>query len=74
MRWPPATTPASRPWTTRSRPGGRRFRLLAGLDRDKDQSYFLYGLQQEQLAHTRFPLGALAASRRCATWLAATAW
>ena len=42
-----------------TRPGGRRFRLLAGLDRDKDQSYFLYGLQQEQLAHTRFPLGAL---------------
>jgi tRNA-specific 2-thiouridylase len=42
-----------------SRPGGRRFRLLAGLDRDKDQSYFLYGLQQDQLAHTRFPLGAL---------------
>ena len=42
-----------------SRPGGRRFRLLAGLDRDKDQSYFLYGLQQAQLAHTRFPLGGL---------------
>ncbi len=42
-----------------SRPGGRRFRLLAGLDHDKDQSYFLYGLRQEQLAHTRFPLGAL---------------
>ena len=42
-----------------SRPGGRRFRLLAGLDGDKDQSYFLYGLQQAQLAHTRFPLGTL---------------
>jgi tRNA-specific 2-thiouridylase len=42
-----------------SRSGGRRFRLLAGLDRDKDQSYFLYGLQQAQLAHTRFPLGGL---------------
>ncbi len=42
-----------------SRPDGRRFRLLAGLDRDKDQSYFLYGLQQAQLAHTRFPLGRL---------------
>jgi tRNA-specific 2-thiouridylase len=39
--------------------GARRFRLLAGLDRDKDQSYFLYGLGQEQLAHTRFPLGGL---------------
>jgi len=35
------------------------FRLLRGLDRDKDQSYFLYGLGQEQLAHTRFPLGGM---------------
>ena len=26
---------------------------------DKDQSYFLYGLRQDQLAHTRFPLGEL---------------
>ena len=33
------------------------FRLLRGRDRDKDQSYFLYGLGQEELAHTRFPLG-----------------
>ena len=40
-------------------PGGRRYRLLAGLDADKDQSYFLYGLRQDQLAHTRFPLGSL---------------
>ncbi len=39
--------------------GGRRYRLLAGLDSDKDQSYFLYGLRQDQLAHTRFPLGSL---------------
>ena len=38
-------------------PGGRRFRLLAGLDADKDQSYFLYGLRQDQLARTMFPLG-----------------
>jgi tRNA-specific 2-thiouridylase len=35
------------------------YRLLAGRDKDKDQSYFLYGLGQEQLAHTRFPLGGL---------------
>ncbi len=40
-------------------PGGRRYRLLTGLDTDKDQSYFLYGLRQDQLAHTRFPLGEL---------------
>ena len=40
-------------------PGGRRYRLLQGADPDKDQSYFLYGLRQEQLAHTRFPLGNL---------------
>jgi tRNA-uridine 2-sulfurtransferase len=38
---------------------GWRFRLLAGLDADKDQSYFLYGLGQAQLAHVRFPLGSL---------------
>jgi len=42
-----------------SRPGGRRYRLLRGRDGDKDQSYFLYGLRQEQLAATRFPLGQL---------------
>ena len=40
-------------------PGGRRYRLLTGLDTDKDQSYFLYGLRQDQLAHTMFPLGSL---------------
>jgi tRNA-specific 2-thiouridylase len=33
------------------------FRLLRGRDANKDQSYFLYGLGQEELAHTRFPLG-----------------
>ena len=40
-------------------PGGRRYRLLAGLDADKDQSYFLYGLRQDQLAYVRFPLGSM---------------
>jgi tRNA-specific 2-thiouridylase len=38
---------------------GRRYRLLSGVDADKDQSYFLYGLRQDQLAHTQFPLGHL---------------
>jgi tRNA-uridine 2-sulfurtransferase len=40
-------------------PGGRRYRLLTGRDTEKDQSYFLYGLRQDQLAHVRFPLGDL---------------
>jgi tRNA-specific 2-thiouridylase len=33
------------------------FRLFRGRDRAKDQSYFLYGLNQVQLARTFFPLG-----------------
>lgn len=36
-----------------------RYRLLAGVDRAKDQSYFLFGLTQEQLARAEFPLGEL---------------
>ncbi|MBI5787772.1 MAG: tRNA 2-thiouridine(34) synthase MnmA [Candidatus Schekmanbacteria bacterium] len=31
--------------------------LKRGLDRSKDQSYFLFGLSEEMLAHTLFPLG-----------------
>jgi tRNA-specific 2-thiouridylase len=34
-----------------------RYRLLAGVDRAKDQSYFLFGLTQEQLGRSVFPLG-----------------
>jgi tRNA-uridine 2-sulfurtransferase len=37
----------------------RRFRLLRGTDRDKDQSYFLFSLTQDQLAHAMFPVGRL---------------
>jgi tRNA-uridine 2-sulfurtransferase len=33
--------------------------LLRGLDPGKDQAYFLFGLTQAQLAHTRFPVGHL---------------
>ncbi len=36
-----------------------RYLLKKGLDATKDQSYFLYGLNQEQLSKTIFPLGAL---------------
>ncbi len=36
-----------------------RFLLRKGLDPAKDQSYVLYMLTQEQLAHTQFPLGSL---------------
>jgi tRNA-uridine 2-sulfurtransferase len=34
-------------------------RLLRARDEDKDQTYFLYGLRQDQLVHARFPLGGL---------------
>jgi tRNA-specific 2-thiouridylase len=36
-----------------------RISLQKGLDRAKDQSYFLYALAQEQLSHTLFPIGHL---------------
>jgi tRNA-specific 2-thiouridylase len=36
-----------------------RARLLRARDADKDQTYFLYGLRQDQLEHARFPLGEL---------------
>ena len=36
-----------------------RWLLKKGLDEGKDQSYVLYNLTQEQLAHIRLPLGAL---------------
>ena len=34
-----------------------RYLLYKAVDLSKDQSYVLYSLSQEQLAHTRFPLG-----------------
>lgn len=36
---------------------GSRYILKKALDKSKDQSYVLYFLTQEQLAHTLFPLG-----------------
>jgi len=40
-------------------PQSGRHLLLKGADREKDQSYFLYALSQEQLARALFPLGAM---------------
>jgi len=40
-------------------PGTGRYRLLRGRDRRKDQSYFLFGLTQEQLRTGLFPVGEL---------------
>ena len=39
-----------------------RYVLKKALDRSKDQSYVLYSLTQEQLAHVHFPLGELSKS------------
>ena len=38
-------------------PDTGRYLLKKGLDHTKDQSYVLYSMTQEQLAHTLFPLG-----------------
>lgn len=37
--------------------GTQRYQLLRAVDESKDQSYFLFGLSQEQLSRTIFPLG-----------------
>jgi tRNA-specific 2-thiouridylase len=39
--------------------GRGRWLLYRSVDHAKDQSYFLFGLTQEQLAHTLFPLGGM---------------
>ena len=45
--------------TFRDENGTERYRLLAGTDNNKDQSYFLCQLSQEQLAKAMFPIGGL---------------
>jgi len=40
----------------------RRYVLRRGVDAAKDQSYFLFGLTQDQLAHAIFPVGHLTKS------------
>ncbi|TLU66432.1 tRNA 2-thiouridine(34) synthase MnmA [Thalassotalea litorea] len=36
-----------------------KFQMIRGLDNNKDQSYFLYTLSHQQVAHTLFPVGHL---------------
>jgi tRNA-specific 2-thiouridylase len=43
----------------RQNPSTRRWELCRARDAAKDQSYFLFGLTQEQLSRTLFPLGEL---------------
>jgi tRNA-specific 2-thiouridylase len=38
-------------------PDSGRWEMRRSVDRAKDQTYFLFGLRQEQLARTQFPLG-----------------
>jgi len=40
----------------------KRYKLLKGVDKDKDQSYFLFTMTQEQMSKIMFPLGSLAKS------------
>ncbi len=37
--------------------GITQYQLLSSVDEEKDQTYFLHQLNQEQLAHTLFPIG-----------------
>ena len=43
----------------RHNPGTGRYELMRAVDESKDQTYFLFGLTQEQLSRTDFPLGEL---------------
>ena len=57
---PPATV-HRQPSTAHCPPATvHRFQLLEGADKNKDQSYFLALLSQDQLAAARFPIGHLA--------------
>lgn len=44
-------------YAIKSRDRNGRYHLLKSRDRDKDQSYFLFRLNQEQLEHVLFPIG-----------------
>jgi len=45
------------------KPQAESYRLLKGVDNNKDQSYFLWTLKQEQLKHILFPIGHLEKSQ-----------
>jgi len=47
----------------RSKASSDRFLLKKGIDRRKDQSYFLYLLTQQQLSHALFPVGNITKER-----------
>jgi Predicted tRNA(5-methylaminomethyl-2-thiouridylate) methyltransferase, contains the PP-loop ATPase domain len=49
-----------------------RWQLRRSVDTAKDQTYFLFGLTQEQLARTLFPLGGFN-KPKCASWPAISA-
>jgi len=42
---------------------GDGYQLVMGVDQNKDQTYFLYQLQQQQLKHALFPIGHIEKSR-----------
>jgi tRNA-specific 2-thiouridylase len=44
-------------------PDSGRWEMLRSVDRAKDQTYFLFGLTQDQLARTLFPLGGMEKGR-----------
>jgi tRNA-uridine 2-sulfurtransferase len=46
----------------RRNPSSGRYELFRAVDDSKDQTYFLFGLTQEQLARSEFPLGELSKS------------
>ncbi|MFD2585772.1 tRNA 2-thiouridine(34) synthase MnmA [Croceitalea marina] len=54
-----ATGHYCRKGTIKNSDGTETYQLLAGADTNKDQSYFLCQLSQEQLAKTLFPIGEL---------------
>lgn len=54
-----ASTIATGHYVQTERDPDGRMRLLRGADPGKDQSYFLHTLDQQQLAHARFPVGGL---------------